>query len=478
MKTPTSRPVVLCLSGHDPSGGAGLQADIEALLAQGCHAAPAVTALTVQDTVNVSDFRVLDREWVLAQANAVLADLPVAAVKLGMLGSLEMVDTVAEILAAHPHLPVVCDPVLRAGGGGALGKGDVGFAMRERLLPRATIATPNLPEARLLADLPEGSADQCAERLLEHCEHLLITGGHGDESEVHNRLYSRDGSRRTFTCQRLPGSYHGSGCTLASALAGRIALGEALHGAVQSALDYTWRTLRDAESPGHGQYVPRRLPTDFVTESQPMKLRGLYAITDSQLLDDGRLLPYVEAALRGGARLLQYRDKSSDQARRLREAESLRELCERHGAQLIVNDDAELAARLGVGLHLGQTDGSLSAARALLGRQAIIGATCHAQLELAEQAVAEGASYVAFGRFFNSSTKPGAPAASVELLDQARPRLHLPITAIGGISLDTAPGLIARGVDLVAVIHALFAAASAAEVERRARAFSALFEPA
>ena len=201
-----------------------------------------------------------------------------------------------------------------------------------------------------------------------------------------------------------------------------------------------------------------------------MKLRGLYAITDSQLLDDGRLLPYVEAALRGGARLLQYRDKSSDQARRLREAESLRELCERHGAQLIVNDDAELAARL--------TDGSLSAARALLGRQAIIGATCHAQLELAEQAVAEGASYVAFGRFFNSSTKPGAPAASVELLDQARPRLHLPITAIGGISLDTAPGLIARGVDLVAVIHALFAAASAAEVERRARAFSALFEPA
>ncbi len=204
-----------------------------------------------------------------------------------------------------------------------------------------------------------------------------------------------------------------------------------------------------------------------------MKLRGLYAITDSQLLDDGRLLPYVEAALRGGARLLQYRDKSSDQARRLREAESLRELCERHGAQLIVNDDAELAARLGVGLHLGQTDGSLSAARALLGRQAIIDDRL-----AAEQAVAEGASYVAFGRFFNSSTKPGAPAASVELLDQARPRLHLPITAIGGISLDTAPGLIARGVDLVAVIHALFAAASAAEVERRARAFSALFEPA
>jgi thiamine-phosphate pyrophosphorylase len=205
-----------------------------------------------------------------------------------------------------------------------------------------------------------------------------------------------------------------------------------------------------------------------------MKLRGLYAITDSQLLA-GKLLPYVEAALHGGARLLQYRDKSTDEARRLREAEALRELCARHGASLIINDDAELAARLGVGLHLGQGDGSLAAARALLGRQAIIGGTCHAQLALAEQAAREGASYVAFGRFFDSTTKPGAPAATPELLEQAHSRLHLPIVAIGGVTLDTAPGLIARGASMVAVIHALFGADSAAEVERRARAFSALF---
>ncbi len=259
----SSRPVVLCLSGHDPSGGAGLQADIEALLAQGCHAAPAVTALTVQDTVNVTDFRVLDREWVLAQANAVLADSEVAAVKLGMLGSIEMVDTVAELLAAHPHLPMVCDPVLRAGGGGRLGKDEVGYALRERLLPLALIATPNLPEARILAELPEGSADDCAKVLLPFCRNLLITGGHGDEAQIHNRLYRRDGAPLTWICERLPGSYHGSGCTLASALAGRLAQGERLHSAVPSALDYTWRTLRDAERLGRGQFVPRRLPLDF-----------------------------------------------------------------------------------------------------------------------------------------------------------------------------------------------------------------------
>lgn len=208
------------------------------------------------------------------------------------------------------------------------------------------------------------------------------------------------------------------------------------------------------------------------------RLRGLYAITDSQLLAGGKLQPYVEAALAGGARLLQYRDKSADAARRLRDAEALRNLCERYGATLIINDDAELAARLGVGLHLGQEDGSLAAARALLGHQAIIGGTCHARLELAEQAAREGASYVAFGRFFNSHTKPGAPAANADLLGTARARIALPIVAIGGIDLDNAAPLIERGASMIAVIHALFAADSTAEVERRARAFSALFASA
>ena len=204
-------------------------------------------------------------------------------------------------------------------------------------------------------------------------------------------------------------------------------------------------------------------------------LRGLYAITDSQLLADGKLLPYVEAALQGGARWLQYRDKSSDPARRLYEAQSLQELCERYGAGLIINDDCALAARLGVGLHLGQGDGSLPAARAVLGPQAIIGATCHASLELAAQAANDGASYLAFGRFFNSQTKPGAPAADIALLDNARRRFALPLTAIGGLTLDNTPPLITHGASMIAVIHALFAAESAAAVQARARAFSDLF---
>ncbi|KHL75466.1 thiamine-phosphate pyrophosphorylase [Pseudomonas putida] len=205
-----------------------------------------------------------------------------------------------------------------------------------------------------------------------------------------------------------------------------------------------------------------------------MKLRGLYAITDSQLLA-GRFLSHVEAALEGGVRLLQYRDKSDDAARRLREAQALLKLCERYGTELVINDDAELAARLGVGVHLGQTDGPLTPARALLGRQAIIGSTCHASLDLATQAASEGASYVAFGRFFNSVTKPGAPAADVGLLAQVRAQVKLPIAVIGGITLDNAAPLVAHGADLLAVIHGLFGADSAQEVTRRARAFNALF---
>ncbi|WP_350025636.1 thiamine phosphate synthase [Pseudomonas fulva] len=205
-----------------------------------------------------------------------------------------------------------------------------------------------------------------------------------------------------------------------------------------------------------------------------MTLRGLYAITDSQLLA-GRFLSHVEAALEGGVCLLQYRDKSDDAARRLREAQALQQLCERYGTQLIINDDAELARHLGVGVHLGQTDGPLTPARALLGSAAIIGSTCHASLDLAAQAAREGASYVAFGRFFTSSTKPGAPAADVGLLAQARAQVNLPIAAIGGVTLDNAAALVHHGADLLAVIHGLFGADSAQEVTRRARAFNALF---
>jgi len=203
--------------------------------------------------------------------------------------------------------------------------------------------------------------------------------------------------------------------------------------------------------------------------------KGLYAITDSQLLADGKLLPYCEAALRGGARLLQYRDKSQDRARRFSEACQLAALCQRYQAHLIINDDLELAVELGVGLHLGQQDGSIRAARERLGKQAIIGATCHGSLTLAQQALEEGASYLAFGRFFPSQTKPNAQLADLSILQQAANRFDLPLVAIGGITLDNAPVLLRSGANRLAVVHDLFAQHDSEAVENRARAFAALF---
>lgn len=204
-----------------------------------------------------------------------------------------------------------------------------------------------------------------------------------------------------------------------------------------------------------------------------MKRRGLYAVTDQALLAN-RFLSYVQAALDGGLALLQYRDKTHDASRRLREASALMKLCEPYKTQLLINDDAELAAKLGVGVHLGQTDGPLPAARTLLGRQAIIGATCHASVELARQAAAQGASYVAFGRFYNSAVKPQAAPASLAVLEQARAELKLPICVIGGITVENAAPLVERGADLLAVIGGLFNADTPQDVTRRARAFNAL----
>jgi thiamine-phosphate pyrophosphorylase len=208
-----------------------------------------------------------------------------------------------------------------------------------------------------------------------------------------------------------------------------------------------------------------------------MKLRGLYAITDSHLLA-GKFLSYVEAALDGGVTLLQYRDKGTDESRRLREATELLKLCDRYKTRLIINDDADLAARLDVGVHMGQTDGSLTDARGLLGHKAIVGATCHGSLEMAKKAKDDGATYIAFGRFFNSNTKPGAPAVALDVLSQARARFNMPIAVIGGITLENAPQLVEHGADLLAVVHGLFGAENTQEVTRRARAFNALLKKA
>lgn len=199
----------------------------------------------------------------------------------------------------------------------------------------------------------------------------------------------------------------------------------------------------------------------------------LYAITDSQLLSGDTLFTAVTAALKGGCKLVQYRDKSSDRSRRLHEAKTLRALCVQHQAQLIINDDVELAQQSGAhGVHVGQDDTSAIAARLILGSSAIIGVTCHDSLALAQQAIKDSANYIAFGRFFPSSTKPDARPAPISLISEARSKFgNTPIVVIGGITLGNGKQLLDAGADMLAVCHSLFAAE---DITAQAKKFIAL----
>jgi hydroxymethylpyrimidine/phosphomethylpyrimidine kinase len=257
-------PIVLVFAATDPTGGAGLQADILTLASMGCHPLSVVTAITVQDTTGVDQILPLDSEWVVEQARNVLEDMPVAAFKIGVLGSVEIVGAVAEVVSDYPDIPLILDPVLASGRGDELATEEMVEAMRDLIIPQTTLITPNSIEARRLAtadedydypDLPE-----CARRLIElGCEYVLITGTHENTAEVLNVLYGAEGVVRSDAWQRLAGSFHGTGCTLASAIAATIANGLAIPEAIRDAQEFTWQALRAAFRPGMGQQIPDRL---------------------------------------------------------------------------------------------------------------------------------------------------------------------------------------------------------------------------
>jgi thiamine-phosphate pyrophosphorylase len=206
-------------------------------------------------------------------------------------------------------------------------------------------------------------------------------------------------------------------------------------------------------------------------------LRGLYAITpDALCAEPAHLESAVSAALRGGARLLQLRDKSGDARRRRASADRLMALCRTQGAHLLINDDLDLAAALGCGVHLGASDAPLALARSKLGPHAVIGISCANSLPRALAAQSQGASYVAFGRFFASRTKPGAPQAGLDLLRQARTQLGIPLCAIGGVTPANAPSLLEAGADLVAAVEGVFGTGTDEGVEAAAAAYARLFD--
>lgn len=256
---------MLVFAATDPSSGAGLQADILTAASMGCHPLSVVTAVTVQDTAGVEDIFPMDAEWVADQARCILEDIPVAVFKLGLLGSVEAIAAIAEIVSDYPEIPLVLDPVLASGRGDELANEEMMEAMRDLIVPQSTIITPNTLEAIRLAtdesiENDEPTLEAAAERLiLTGCEYVLITGTHAPTVQVVNSLYGREGLIRSDRWDRLPGSYHGSGCTLSSAIAAGLAQGLDIVEAVKEAQDYTYQALRLGFRPGMGQHLPDRM---------------------------------------------------------------------------------------------------------------------------------------------------------------------------------------------------------------------------
>lgn len=254
----SDRPIVLCFSGHDPSGGAGVQADIETIVSHQCHAASIITALTEQDSRNVKKLIPQQPGDIVRQAETLLADFSVSAIKIGLIGHHETAAAIHQILRQTPRIPVVLDPVLAAGGGTAMADQNLLDAIIDLLLPLTTVLTPNSEEARRLTNLHE--LTDCGRRLqIQGAEYVLITGTHEASDLVHNRLFMPEGKTETFNWERLPHSYHGSGCTLASAISALLAQGLDAFTAIAEAQEFTWQSLAAAYRPGQGQHNPNRL---------------------------------------------------------------------------------------------------------------------------------------------------------------------------------------------------------------------------
>jgi hydroxymethylpyrimidine/phosphomethylpyrimidine kinase len=258
------RPCVLVFAGADPSGGAGIQADIQAIAAQGAHALTVITALTVQDNDRVFSVHPVATDLLNQQARVLIDKIDIAAVKIGIVANAANAQAIAQLIKTlrlrKPDLPVVFDPVLASGHGDALAVGDVVAALAP-LIEIATLITPNLMEAVALCGGEPDIERQAAMLLQRGCEHVLIKGGHGPENQGVQNCWFTQNRSRAWEWLRLPGAFHGSGCTLASAVAGLLAYGNSMEHAIDRGQSYCQRALEDAYSIADGQKMPARFIT-------------------------------------------------------------------------------------------------------------------------------------------------------------------------------------------------------------------------
>ena len=259
MQVENLRPLILCVSGLDPSGGAGLQADIETIARSGGHALPIASCLTVQNSIATTECIPVDKQLLLRQADSLLADLSISSCKIGIIANEEIAIAIADIIAKFPEIPVVFDPVIAPSNGNVFTDTKTIEVIKKILLPVVTIVTPNTSELIALTSANKSNFHRAQELCDYGPKYVLLTGADQPTSEVVNTLFTNEGVIEKYTWPRLSHSYHGSGCTLSSALAYNLANNIEITDAVAEAQHFTWKSLQAAEPLGSGQWFPNRV---------------------------------------------------------------------------------------------------------------------------------------------------------------------------------------------------------------------------
>lgn len=467
----------LTIAGSDPSGGAGLQADLKTFSALGVYGAAVVTAVTVQNTVGVKYVHALPPQVVYDQIVAVMEDIRPDAVKIGMVNDAVTLDAVVRALEEFRPKYLVVDPVMVSTSGCALMQDDALAVMKERLLPMTDLATPNLPETWTLAGT-DSSVDDAARAIMWlGVKALLIKGGHAEGRIKTDNLYLRsaDGVKRIdLTADTVDTvNTHGTGCTLSSAIAAMLARGCGMEEAVRSAKLYLTEALKAGADvtvgSGHGPVCHFYDDTVMGVLGSTVMRSGLITVktynlkTLSQLqfithfTDKYSYFDSAMMALEGGCRWIQLRMKDTDETELERVARLILPECRRRGAVFIIDDNVDVALRVGAdGVHLGKNDMPVDEARRILGNGFIIGGTANT-FEDVKRLAAQGADYIGCGPFrFTTTKKNLAPMLGVDgyrtILEQmSRLGIKLPLVAIGGITDADIPVLMAAGVTGIAL---------------------------
>ncbi len=470
-------PIVLTIAGSDPSGGAGIQADLRTFAALGTIGVSAITALTVQNSLGVQSVFPVPADVLAAQLEAIFSDTNVAAVKIGMLGGADQVSVVAAALRKYKPPHIVLDPVLASSDGVVLLDADGQKLLLTELLPLCDLVTPNVPELGQLTGTTAQTQevrDAAARRLLRlGAKSVLVKGGHLPGAAI-DALHTATGEDRFYSEPRVDTPHtHGTGCLLSSTIAAFLAQGQTVPDSIQAAKAVLTAALHFPILTGQGRGYPdvaqgieqREFPRFH--EARLGLLQGLYVLTDSDLRPDRSPLEVTLAALVGGAKIIQLREKTLPLPELIELARDLNIAVRGSDALFIVNDRVDVAlASNADGVHLGPADMTPQDARLLLGPDKLVGVSV-ATVEEAK-AAAPYASYFGVGAIFGTKTKKDAGAAiglgRLREIKAAFP--SIPIVAIGGIDLENISEVAAAGADAAAVVSAVVCAPEMVEATR------------